>query len=84
MNLGNVGNVGNTRPSVFYFFKRGPDFVRCEISGDQASGYRVIVTQPDGTERLETFTTSDAAHARFLEIEEQLKSEGWWGPHGRD
>lgn len=85
-NLGDVGNLGNEQefPPVFDFFQRGPDFVRCEISGDQTSGYRVIVTEPDGTERLETFTTSDAAHARFLEIQEQLKNEGWWGPHGRD
>jgi hypothetical protein len=69
---------------VFYFFQRGPEFVRCEISGDQVSGYRVVVTQPDGTEHAETFTRSDAAHARWLVIQEELKKEGWWGPHGRD
>ena len=69
---------------MFYFFQRGPDFVRCEISGDEASGYTVVVTEPDGRERIESFTNSDAAHARWLEIQEQLKSEGWWGPHGRE
>ena len=80
-----IAKIGNEQSSpVFYFFQRGPDFVRCEISGDQKTGYRVIVTQPDGTERLESFTTSDAAHARWLEIQEELKNEGWWGPHGRD
>lgn len=69
---------------VFYFFQRGADFVRCEISGDEQSGYRVVLTEPDGTERTEAFTTSEAAHARWLEIQEQLKNDGWWGPHGRE
>jgi len=69
---------------VFYFFQRGPEFVRCEISGDEASGYRIIITEPDGQERVETASTSDGAHARWLEIQESLKSQGWWGPHGRD
>ena len=69
---------------MFYFFQRGPEFVRCEISGDAASGYRVIVTEPDGQERVETFASSDAAHSRWLAIQEQFKTEGWWGPHGRE
>ena len=69
---------------MFYFFQRGPEFVRCEISGDDDSGYRIIVTEPDGQERTETAATSDAAYARWLEIQESLKSQGWWGPHGRD
>ena len=69
---------------MFYFFKRGPDFVRCEISGDEASGYRIVITEPNGEERVETAATSDAAHAKWLEIQERLRSDGWWGPHGRD
>ena len=69
---------------MFYFFQRGPDFVRCEINSGPGSGYRIVVTQPDGKERSEDFSSSDAAHARFLEIQEQLKSQGWWGPHGRE
>ena len=69
---------------MFYFFKRGPDFVRCEISGDEASGYRIVITEPNGEERVERAATSDAAHAKWLEIQERLRSDGWWGPHGRD
>ena len=69
---------------MFYFFQRGPDFVRCEISGDENAGYVVVITEPDGRERAERFPTSDAAHARWLEIQEQFKNEGWWGPHGRE
>ena len=69
---------------MFYFFQRGPEFVRCEISGDEAAGYRVVITDPDGEERTEMFTNSDAAHARWLEVQENFKSDGWWGPHGRE
>jgi hypothetical protein len=69
---------------VFYFFQRGPDFVRCEINGDEAGGYSIVITEPDGKERTESFSSSDTAHARFLEIQERLKSQGWWGPHGRE
>jgi hypothetical protein len=69
---------------VFYFFQRDSEFVRFEISGDQKSGYRITVTEPGGAERTETFESSDQAHARWLEIQERFKSEGWWGPHGRD
>ena len=69
---------------MFYFFQRGTDYVRCEITGDDASGYRITITEPGQQERIETFATSDQAHARWLEIQERYKSEGWWGPHGRD
>ena len=69
---------------MFYFFQRAGNFVRCEIDGDDHSGYRVTVTEPDGEERDEQFETSEAAHARWLEIQEQYRSDGWWGPHGRD
>ncbi|MGH9370922.1 MAG: hypothetical protein ACRD15_05270 [Vicinamibacterales bacterium] len=69
---------------MFYFFQRDADFVRCEISRDDKSGYWITITEPEGTERPETFDTSEAVHARWLEIQDGFKSDGWWGPHGRD
>lgn len=69
---------------MFYFFQREAEYVRCEVSGDDKSGYRITITEPDGTERSELFVSSDAVHARWLEIQERLNGEGWWGPHGRD
>jgi len=44
----------------------------------------VTVTEPDGQERSEAFATSDEAHARWLQIQDQFKNDGWWGPHGRE
>lgn len=69
---------------MFYFFQRGRDFVRCEIDGDDKLGYRITITEPGGQERTETLDSSDQAHARWLEIQDQYKGDGWWGPHGRD
>lgn len=69
---------------MFYFFQRGPDFVRCEINGDSESGYRITIIEPEGHEETETLESSEAAHARWLEIQDRFMSQGWWGPHGRD
>jgi hypothetical protein len=69
---------------VFYFFQRGADFVRCEISGDDETGYRITISEPGAPERTETFAAGEEAHARWLQIQEQLRGDGWWGPHGRD
>lgn len=69
---------------MFYFFQRGGTFVRCEIDGDDTNGYRITITEPEGAEYTETHESSEAAHARWLEIQERYRSEGWWGPHGRD
>ncbi len=69
---------------MFYFFQRGADFVRCEVSGDDQAGYRITITEPGGAERTETFMSSDEAHARWLVIQDSLEGEGWWGPHGRE
>ena len=69
---------------MFYFFQRGADFVRCEINGDEETGYRITITEPNGAERVETLASSDEAHARWLQIQERFKGDGWWGPHGRE
>lgn len=69
---------------MFYFFQRGKEFVRCEINGDEKMGYRITITEPGGHETTEELPTSDAAHARWLQIQERFRGEGWWGPHGRD
>lgn len=68
---------------MFYFFSRGPEYLRCEIreSGD---GFVITVTDPNGRERVEQFATSDAAHVRWLQLQDQFTAAGWWGPHGRE
>ena len=40
--------------------------------------------EPKRPERREAFATSTGAYERWLQLQERLVSEGWWGPHGRD
>jgi hypothetical protein len=69
---------------VFYFFERSNEFIRAEIDGNDETGYVIVVTDPDGRERTERYPTSEAVHARWVELQEQFQSDGWWGPAGRD
>ena len=69
---------------MFYFFQRGSEFIRCEISGTPDEGFTIIVTEPGGDERIESFRSSEDAHERWLKLQESLVGDGWWGPHGRD
>jgi hypothetical protein len=70
---------------MFYFFNRGSDYLRCEIrEAAQGNGYEVVVTEPGKPERVESFATSDEAHAYWMRLQQDLLRDGWWGPHGRD
>ena len=65
---------------MFYFFQRGTEFLQCEIRGDDASGYEIVITEPKRPERRESFPTSDEAYKRWVELQDTLVSAGWWGP----
>ena len=69
---------------MFYFFQRGSDFLQCEIKGDDGAGYEIVISEPKRPERREAFATSAEAYERWLQLQERLVTEGWWGPHGRD
>ena len=70
---------------MFYFFKRGPDTVQCEVrNAAEGPGYEIVITEPDGLERLERFPTSEQVHKRWLELHKSFEHEGWWGPATHD
>jgi hypothetical protein len=69
---------------MFYFFERGGEYIRCEISGTTDAGFTLVITEPGGSERTEIFRSSEAVHERWLDLQERLVKDGWWGPHGRD
>jgi len=70
---------------VFYFFKRGTDTVQCEVRpAANGPGYEILVTETDGSERLETFDTSEQVHSRWVELHKRFSDEGWWGPSSQD
>jgi hypothetical protein len=70
---------------VFYFFQRGDDTVQCEVrAAVNGPGYEIIVTEPGGVTRVETFDTSEQVHARWVELHKRFSDEGWWGPSTQD
>jgi hypothetical protein len=70
---------------MFYFFHKGPDYLRCELRADDTGqGYDLAITEPGGQERVEHFDTSEAAHRRWAELQKQLVADGWFGPSGRE
>jgi hypothetical protein len=68
---------------VFYFFRRGEQFVRCELRKVD-DGYQLIILRVDGTEAVEQYDSEDKLTARWSSLQQELLREGWWGPHGRE
>ena len=70
--------------SVIWFYERKGEHMRCEIrqliEGDRFS---LVVTLPDGTERMEVFDDSSALNRRSIELEKTLVQKGWNGPFAR-
>lgn len=67
---------------LFWWFERGGQFLRYESRHTQEGAFELRVTNPDGTERTETFDNGDALARRQLALEEELVALGWNGPHG--
>jgi hypothetical protein len=70
--------------AVIWFYERKGEHMRCEIrqliEGDRFS---LVVTLPDGTERIEVFDDSSALNRRSIELEKSLVQKGWNGPFAR-
>jgi hypothetical protein len=70
---------------VIWFYEREGEHLRCEIrqplEGDR---FALVVTMPDGSERVELFEDSTTLNRRSLELEKTLRSKGWGGPFARD
>ena len=66
---------------MFWWFERGGKFLRYEarVSGDS---FEFCIIEPDGSERVERFADSRELMKRQAEFEDQIKGEGWTGPHG--
>jgi hypothetical protein len=69
---------------MIWFFERQGKYVRCETRKTGQNTYELVVTNDDGTERVERFDDSAALAKRQIEIEQGLAADGWTGPHGRD
>jgi hypothetical protein len=70
---------------VIWFYERKGEHLRCEIR-QQVEGdrFELVVTLPDGTERVETFEDSSELNRRSIQLEKSLAVKGWNGPFARD
>jgi hypothetical protein len=72
-------------PFVIWFYAKQGDHVRCEVrtaaSGQQ---FDLVITDADGTERIEKFDDSASVTRRTLQLEAEWIRQGWDGPFGRE
>jgi len=73
------------RLKVIWFYERKGEHLRCEIRQQiEGDRFALVVTLPDGTERMEMFDDSASLNRRSVELEKMLNSKGWNGPFARD
>lgn len=66
---------------MIWIFERASQRLRCEIRRDGAgSGFELIVTNPDGSERMERFEDTSALIKRSLDLQMELIEAGWRSP----
>lgn len=69
---------------MIWFYERDGEQLRCEVlTAAEGQGYELIITEPDGSQRIERFDSSAELTRRQLELEQELLNDGWHGPHGR-
>lgn len=66
---------------MFYWFQRGKELVRYEARA-LFDAYELVIVGPDGTEKVERFGNPEALERRETELLEELRRDGWNGPHG--
>jgi len=63
---------------MIWFFDRGGERLRYEISHDRSTGrYRVVVTRPDGSESIEEVEQPTDLIERSVQLMNDLRTEGW-------
>jgi hypothetical protein len=70
---------------MVWFYERHGAFIRFEAreaEGD-GGGFDLVITDPDGSERIEHFDDSSALTRRQQDLERALTHDGWQGPFGR-
>ncbi|HEY2849196.1 MAG TPA: hypothetical protein VGI97_04920 [Gemmatimonadaceae bacterium] len=67
---------------MFWWYERGGEYSRAEVLPLPTGGYELRVVGPDGTESVEQFDAADRVARRRSDIEDELRRDGWSGPHG--
>jgi hypothetical protein len=63
---------------MIWFFDRDGERLRYEISRGRAGGrYRLVITQPDGSESIEEVEEPGRLIERSVELMTSLRGDGW-------
>lgn len=66
---------------MLWIFERQGKHMRCEIRRDgNGAGYEMVVTHPDGSERMERFDDTTDLIKRTLDLQRELLETGWRQP----
>ena len=70
---------------MIWFYAKHGTHLRCEVrqaaTGEQ---FDLIITEADGSERIEHFEDSASVTRRTLQLEAEWVQQGWDGPFGRE
>jgi hypothetical protein len=70
---------------VIWFYAKQGRHLRCEVrSASDDKRFDLIITEVDGSERVEHFDDSASITRRTLQLEAEWTRDGWDGPFGRD
>ena len=68
-------------PEMLWVFERQGERMRCEIRREGAgSGFEMIVTTADGSQRMERFVETNDLIQRTLHLQLELLETGWRQP----
>jgi len=66
---------------MLWIFERKGEQMRCEIRREGAGiGYEIIVTSPDGSQRMERFGETTDLIKRTFDLQRELMDTGWRQP----
>jgi hypothetical protein len=66
---------------MLWIFEREGEQMSCEIRREGAgSGYEIILTSPDGSQRMERFAETTDLIKRSLDLQGELLETGWRQP----
>lgn len=66
---------------MIWIFERANERLRCEIRRETTGqGFELIITNPDGSHRMERFEETSALIKRSLDLQMELIEAGWRPP----
>jgi hypothetical protein len=78
-------NASDIAVEMLWIFERRGEQMRCEIRREgTGTGYELIVTSPDGSQRMERFGETNDLIKRTLDLQRELLESGWRQPPNKE